>query len=69
MKKYFLVAAVAAFTLSCTEKKEVENNTTNMSDSSTTEPMAAPANPMPQDTGMMSADSANTTKMKSDSMK
>lgn len=69
MKKYFLVAAVAAFTLSCNEKKEVENNTTNMSDSANTESMAAPVNPMPQDTGAMTADSANTSKMRNDSMK
>lgn len=69
MKKYFLVAAVAAFTLSCKEKKEVENNTTNMSDSLTTDTMAAPLNPMPQDTGTMVGDSANVLKMRKDSMK
>ncbi|KQS92302.1 MULTISPECIES: hypothetical protein [Chryseobacterium] len=69
MKKYFLVAAIAAFTLSCKEKKEVENNTTNMSDSTATDPMAAPVNPMPQDTGNMTADSASTSNMRKDSMK
>ncbi|WP_131725518.1 MULTISPECIES: hypothetical protein [unclassified Chryseobacterium] len=69
MKKYLLAAAIAVFTMSCNQKKEVENNTTDMSDTVTADTMTPAASTMPQDTNMMSSDSAATSGMKKDSVK